>query len=69
MELWLEQHKYTILTVMAIIATLFFIIGPLWSAIRGNPETVKALAKTTFGTYPKVTALAPLGCPTSDNTK
>lgn len=66
---WLEQHKYTVLTVMAIIAALFLIVAPLWSALRGNPATVAALANTTFGTYPKVTALTPLGCPTTDNTK
>jgi len=41
----------------------------LFNAVRGNPATVKALANTTFGTYGKVTALAPLGVSKEDNTR
>ena len=66
---FLRQHGST-LTIIALGITvigLTVIYG--WAAFRGNPETVKMLANTTFGTYSKVTALAPLGCPTNDNTK
>ena len=64
------RDNAAILTVIAIgivVITLTIIYG--WKLIRGNPETVKMLANTTFGTYSKVTALTPLGCPTNDNTK
>jgi hypothetical protein len=66
---YIQEHSGIIIVIaIGIIAiTLTIIYG--WKVLRGNPETVKMLARTTFGTYSKVTALTPLGCPTNDNTK
>jgi len=56
------------LVALLVVVAVAVVFG-LWPAIRGNPETVKMIAKTNFNTYKKVTDLAPLGCPTNDNTK
>ena len=43
-----------------------FFIGPY---VVGSTAVTLSRAKTTFGTYGKVTDLVPLGCPTGDDTK
>lgn len=40
----------------------------VYNAVRGNPETVKMIAKTNFETYGKVTRPTPLGISSSDKT-
>jgi hypothetical protein len=54
-----------VLGAVAVIALIMWV----FTAVRGNPETVKLLANTTFSTYGKVTALAPLGASKEDNTR
>lgn len=66
---YLRQNSVILSVVALAVLVTFGVAYWMWSTVRGNPATVKFLAKTTFGTYQKVTALAPLGCPTNDNTR
>jgi hypothetical protein len=66
---WLEQNKFMIgLTGLIISGFVLLWIYVLWPLIRGNKAAVDMLANTNFATYPKVTNLGPLGCPTNNNT-
>jgi hypothetical protein len=66
---YVKQYPYILGVISLAALVIAIIVVFLWPSFRGNPATVKMIAKTTFGTYSKVTSLTPLGCPTNDNTK
>jgi hypothetical protein len=45
------------------------VLYAVYTSIVGSQMTTLTRAKSTFNVYPTVTQLAPLGCPTSDNTR
>jgi hypothetical protein len=63
-----ENIGLIVLGGLGVLAVIFAIyLG--YVAAAGNSATTMLRAKSTFGTYSKVTALTPLGCPTGDNTR
>jgi len=58
-----------VIAMAGIVVFVILFIFVIYPAMMGNSTVTVARAKTTFGTYENVTALTPLGCPTSDDTR
>jgi hypothetical protein len=64
------QSTTTYVIVFVIVIVLWLLWGMLiYPALLGNSAITVSRAKTTFGVYPKVTQLAPLGYPDKDDTR
>ena len=47
---FLREHGATLTIIAVGVTVIALTVVYAWAAVRGNPETVKMLANTTFGT-------------------